>query len=328
MRTLTRRRTLTAAFAAGAIALALGACSPEEETDPGGNGDENGGQEQESESGQPLDVDAYEAALEGGPVADEATIDDNEWASAVRDNGVLEVGGTETNELFSLLNTEDGVVRGFDAGLSQALSRYILGEVNTSLSQVNVDTREEVLVNGTVDVVFATYSITPERAERIDFAGPYYATQSGVLVAEDNEEINGVEDLAGMTVATQAASTGVGVIEEFAPEAEILELPDNAQAVAAVQQGRADAYVIDYNLLLSVMATESGVRLAGDPFGPEDFYGIGVPKDSDALEFVNTFLQEIYDDGTWDELWQVSIGDRAGIDETPQAPEVGSVSFD
>lgn len=40
-------------------------------------------------------------------------------------------------------------------------------------------------------------------------------------------------------------------------------------------------------------------RLAGDPFGPEDKYGIGLPKDSDGVQFVNDFLQKIEDDGTW-----------------------------
>src|SRR5690606_399497 len=120
---------------------------------------------------------------------------------------------------------------GFDAGITQLLSRYILGDVNIELLQVTSATREEVLINNQADVVVATYSITPERLERINFAGPYYSSFAGILVKSDNTDINSVEDLAGKIVATQASSTGVALLEEVAPEAEILPLPDNAQAL-------------------------------------------------------------------------------------------------
>ncbi|MBZ2195325.1 transporter substrate-binding domain-containing protein [Occultella gossypii] len=306
----TTRRGLTAVAALSLAAVALVACSPEEEgTDGDGAGDESS---------------AYQDLLDNGIVADDATVEANEWANGVREAGVLTVGGTETSELFSLLDPTTGVARGFDAALSQLLSRYILGEVNTDLQQVTVDTREDLLETGAVDTIFATYSITPERAARVAFAGPYYSSQSGILVPVDSD-ITGLDDLDGATVATQAASTGVTVLEEFAPGATILELPDHAQALAAVQQGNADAYVIDQSLLLNAVVTNDDVQIVGEPFGPGDNYGIGLPKDSDAQEFVNEWLQQIIDDGTWAELWQITIGDRADIDTAPEPPVIGSV---
>lgn len=314
MRSNRTARGLIAVGAGAVLAAGLIACSPEEEETGTGTG-----------AGTDGDSDPYAAILTGGPVAEDSVVEGNEWASAVRDAGVLTVGGTETSELFSLLNPATGEARGFDAGLSQALSYYILGEVNTDLTQVSVDTREQLLENGDVDVVFATYSITPERAERVDFAGPYYTSQTGILVRTDTTDINGVEDLAGRTVATQAASTGVTILEEYAPEAEILPLPDHAQALAAVQQGNADAYVIDQGLLLNAVVANDDVQIVGEPFGPGDNYGIGLPADSDAKEFVDAWLQQIFDDGTWAELWQLTIGDRTGLEEAPAPPEVGSV---
>ncbi|MFC4554590.1 transporter substrate-binding domain-containing protein [Georgenia faecalis] len=302
-----------------AATLALAACSPEEE--PAEDGTSASGTAAATDTG--LDVEAYQEIVDNGAVADDAVVEANEWASAVREAGVLSVGGTETSTLFSLVDPTDGTARGFDAGLSQLLSRYILGEVGTELSQVTVDTREDLLENNSVDTILATYSITPERAARVAFAGPYYSSQSAILVAADNENIASVEDLAGTTVATQAASTGVTVIEEFAPEAEVLALPDHEQALAAVRQGRADAYVIDQTLLLNAVVGSEDVKIVGEPFGPADNYGIGLPPDSDAVEFVNTWLQQVIDDGTWEELWQVTIGNRTGVDEAPAPPTVG-----
>lgn len=307
---------------AAALSLALVACGPE-----GGDADPTDGTEPPA-VGSDLDVTAYEALLTEGPVADDATVEANEWASAIRDAGVLRVGGTPTSTLFSLLDPETETVRGFDAGLSQLLSQYILGEVNTELTQVSVDTREELLVTGDVDVVLATYSITAERAERIDFGGPYYASQSAILVKSDNTDITSVADLAGKTVATQANSTGVTVLEAEAPEADILELPDHAQALEAVLNGNADAYVIDHTLLLNaVLQQEGAVKIVGEPFGDGDLYGVGLPKGSDATEFVNAFLDEIIGSGLWGDLWTVTIGDRTGVTSVPTPPTPGETGL-
>ena len=215
------------ALAVGTAALmALSAC--------GSASSESGESGSASSGGLSSGNSAYDAIVNGGPQADSAAVEANTWAAAVKKAGTLRVGGTETSTLFSNLDPTTGVVTGFDAGITQLLARYILGDASrTTLTQVSVDTREELLVNGQVDLVAATYSITPARLERIDFAGPYYSSQAGIMVKADNTDITGVGDLAGKTVATQAGSTGETVIAKYAPEATVLALPD-----AAAQQRR------------------------------------------------------------------------------------------
>lgn len=311
------RRPMTVVAMAAAAILGLGACGS---SDTGGASGESG-----TDGGGLSSGDAtYDAVVNGGPVADAATVAANEWASAVKESGTLRVGGTETSTLFSNLDPTTGVVTGFDAGITQLLARYILGDATrTDLTQVSVDTREELLVNGQVDLVAATYSITPERLARIDFAGPYYSSAAGILVKKDNTDIAGVDDLAGRTVATQAGSTGETTLATFAPDATVLALPDHAQCVQAVQQGRADAYVIDQSLLLNAVTSNDDVKVVGDGFGSEDLYGIGLPKGSDATEFVNDFLTEIEQDGTWLDLWKATIQAKTGVETAPTPPEIG-----
>lgn len=85
-----------------------------------------------------------------------------------------------------------------------------------------------------------------------------------------------------------------------------------------------DAYVTDYTLLLNAIVKNPSVyEIAGDVFGPEDNYGIGLPLNSDGVAFVNAFLTKVVEDGTWARLWQISLGDRTGIDTAPQAPAIG-----
>ena len=274
--------------------------------------------------GTPLNAEAFDALMARGPVADAATIASSTWASKIKQAGTLRLGGTQTSNLFSLLNEKDGKMRGFDAGLAQLLTRYILGDASKyQFTQINSSTREQVLINNQVDLVVATYSITPARAEKISFAGPYYTSQAGVLVKSNNKTIQSYNDLAGKKTATQAGSTGPAILAQFAPKATVQEFQTHQEALDALRQGRVEAYVTDYTLLLNALSLGSGdARLAGAPFGAQDPYGIGLPKGSDGVAFVNAFLKKIVADGTWAKLWQVSIGQRTGSTNAPTPPSI------
>ena len=325
----------TAVTAALALALSLAACGgASSTTTQSAAGSEPAAASSESTAASEtpaepvavaIDKDAFDALLASGPVADDAAIEANSWAKAVKEAGVLRVGGTRTSFLFSQLDETDGGVHGFDAGLYQLLARYILGdETKYELTQVDSSTRESVLQSNQVDAVFATYSITPSRQEVISFAGPYYTSRQAVLVKAGNTEVTGVDSLAGKTVATQSGSTGPDILAEFAPEAVVQEFANDQEARLALEQGRVDAYVTDYTLLLNAIVKNPGTyEIAGDTFGPEDNYGIGLPLDSDGVAFVNEFLKTIEENGTWAELWQISLGDRTGIDTAPEAPAIG-----
>lgn len=272
--------------------------------------------------GTPIDAAAFDALVAQGPVASDAAVASSTWASKVKQSGTLRLGGTQTSNLFSLLNEKDGRLRGFDAGLAQLLTRYILGDAaKYQLTQVNSSTREQVLVNNQVDLVIATYSITPARAEKISFAGPYYTSQAGVLVKANNKTVQAYTDLAGKKVATQAGSTGPAILAQYAPKATVQEFQTHQEALDGLRQGRVDAYVTDHTLLLNALSLGSGeARLAGAPFGAQDPYGIGLPKGSDGVAFVNAFLQKLEADGTWAKLWTISIGQRTGSTTVPAPP--------
>ena len=272
--------------------------------------------------GAPIDAAAFDALVAQGPVADAATIASSTWASKIKQAGTLRLGSTQTSNLFSLLNEKDGKIRGFDAGLAQLLTRYILGDGSKyQFTQVTSSTREQVLINNQVDTVFATYSITPARAKKISFAGPYYTSQAGVLVKASNKTIQSHDDLAGKKVATQAGSTGPAILGQYAPKAVVQEFQTHQEALDALRQGRVEAYVTDYTLLLNALSLGSGdARLAGAPFGAQDPYGIGLPKGSDGVAFVNAFLKKIEADGTWAKLWTISIGQRTGSTAVPTPP--------
>lgn len=273
-----------------------------------------------------VDAKEFDALLASGPVATDDVIAESEWATKIKTAGKLRVGGVETSTFFSLLNVDDGHYRGFDAGLFQLLARYITGdESKFALTKVTSDTRESVLQNDTVDAVFATYSVTEDRQKKIDFAGPYYTSQQSILVAKDNSDILSLGDLEKKNVAVQSGSTGPTIMEALAPGAMLQEFTTDEEARLALEQKRVDAYVIDNTMQMGAVARNpSKYKIVGDPFGPIDPYGIGLPKDANgAVDFVNDFLLAIEDSGLWADLWLVCLGNRIGSTDVPLAPAIG-----
>ena len=277
-----------------------------------------------------INKDAFDTLVARGPVADGSLIAASEWASAVRERGVLRVGTTVSSTLFSKQADDDSGIYGFDAGLYQLLARYILGDssgvsiVHVTSPLVSDRTREGVLLNGLADVVFSTYSILPEREEIISFAGPYFTTRQAILVRAGDTRINGYEDLAGKKVAVQYGTSVIPVMEEYAPDAIREELNGDAECLEALAGGKVDAYVSDFTLLASANIEHPGIfEIRGELFGPKDNYGAGLPKDSDGVAFVNGFLRAIEEDGTWTELWKICFGDRlGGTEKIPEPPVV------
>ena len=318
------RRGLLYVAAGSSAAVALAACSSgAPPTAPGtaaGSGSANANRQ--------ISQDAYDAVIKAGPVADAATVSASPWASKIKSAGFIKRGGTTTGAIFSLKDPTTGRIAGFDAGIGDLLAHYITGGTDvsklTQVSQTTVDTRETMLANNTVDIVVATYSITTARAQKIAFAGPYYSSGDSIQVKADNTSIKSVTDLAGKKLVTESNSTAITAIEKYVPGNTPTLFADNDSCVAAVQQGRADAYVLDESILLGNAVKNTDLKVVGTPF-TTDPYGVGVNKDDPAVKaFVNTFLQKIFDSGDWLKLWQATVGVYVEAQATP--PKIGSVA--
>ncbi|MDI5961750.1 glutamate ABC transporter substrate-binding protein [Streptomyces sp. SL13] len=308
-----RNRILAAGLVA-VVAAGLSACGSSGSSLPPAGGSSAG-------KGKPSALTQAQVVA-AAPVAAASAITPGSWMDQIKKRGYLRVGGTDSGPLFSQKNPVSGQLEGFDAGLSQMLARYITGKPATKLSLTTVDTRETMLQNGTVDAVFATYTITPQRAQKVDFAGPYFESGDAIMVKSSNSSIKSVADLNGKTVATEGNSTAALDIKKFAPKAKVLLFQEDGECVAAVKQGRADAYVLDQGILLGDAVSDTSLKVVGQPFTQEP-YGIGVPKGSAAKKFVDTWLQKIYADGEWAKLWKATIGTKiAG--NPPAVPKIGS----
>jgi len=283
------------------------------------------------ESAVPTDDDASGSAsaldqvYADAVVADAADILPDSTMERIKERGTLVVGEALDAPLLSQQDPSDpDDVQGFDASLAKLLAIYILGEPNVEIVPPASETREALLQNGTVDVVFNTYTITEERAEQVSFAGPYLESGLAVAVRADDDEIEGIDDLGGKDVIVGANTPAVTAVPEEQPTATVISFATDPQAVQALKQGRGDAYVQDFTLLASNAASDDSIKVVGQPFTTEA-YGIGLAHDDeDFKEFVNDWLVTIEEDGTWATVWDETLG-SAVESETPEAPEIGSV---
>ncbi|HXH34015.1 MAG TPA: glutamate ABC transporter substrate-binding protein [Plantibacter sp.] len=306
------RRVLPFAAVALTATLALSACSSGDEAVPGA--DSTGA------AGSSL-ADVYKNAV----VAEAADILPDSTMAKIKERGKLIVGEALDAPLLSQQDPSNpDSVEGFDADLAKLLAIYILGEPNVEIIPPASETREALLQNGTVDVVFNTYTITEERAEQVSFAGPYLESGLAVAVKADNDDISGIDDLGGKTVIVGANTPAVTAVPEEQPTATVVSFASDPQAMQALKQGRGDAYVQDFTLLASNAASDSSIKVVGQPFTTEA-YGIGLKHDdTEFKQFINDWLLKIQADGTWAKVWDATLGEAVESD-TPDAPKIGSV---
>ncbi|MFD0686274.1 glutamate ABC transporter substrate-binding protein [Actinomadura fibrosa] len=241
----------------------------------------------------------------------------------IRKRGQLIVGGSLDAPLLSQQNPATKKVEGLDADFGRLLAKYIIGKPEVKIVNSASETREALLSNGTVDVVFQTYSITPERAKQVAFAGPYYS--SGLVIATKKGEsgIATPADLKGKTVIAGANTPAIPAIKKAAPDAKIVTFGSDPECVQALKQGRGQAYVQDEAVLLATAKQDPSIQIQGKPF-TSDPYGIGLKHgDAQMKAFVNDWLKQIQASGLWAKVWKNSIGTVVQGD-APQPPAIGS----
>lgn len=262
--------------------------------------------------------------LAKAPVAAAADILPGSTMEKIKQRGELIVGGSLDAPLLSQQNPTTGEVEGFDADMGKALAKYIIGEPKVKIVNSASETREALLSNGTVDVVFQTYTITPERAKQVAFAGPYYSSGLSLAVRKGTAGIAKPEDLNGKTVIAGANTPAIPAIKKLAPQAKIVTFGSDPECMQALKQERGDVYVQDEMLLVANAQKDPSVQVVGQPF-TTDPYGIGLKHgDEQFKKFVNDWLKKIQGDGLWQRTWKNSIG-TVVQGEAPTPPQIGSV---
>ena len=240
------------------------------------------------------------------------------------DAGAIRIGTKFDQPGLGNRNLETDKPEGFDV----EIGTLIAGKLGIDPEKIEwIETvsanREAFIVNDRVDIVIATYTINDKRKEQVDFAGPYYGAGQDLRVKKDDSSINGPEDLAGKRVCAASGSTPIQNIRTNYPRAEPVEFGTYTECVDQLDAGQIDAVSTD-DIILAGYASdpkyEGKFRVVGKSFSMEP-YGIGLKKGDTAFRnFLNDTLEEIYEDGSWKEAFEATLG-KSGV-EAPEPPAV------
>jgi glutamate transport system substrate-binding protein len=205
----------------------------------------------------------------------------------------------------------DGSMSGFDVDVA----RYVAEQLGYKSDEIEwkeapSGQRETLIQNGQVNYIVGTYSITPQRKEKIGFAGPYFQTGQSLLVRADNNDVVGPESLTGnKKVCSVSGSTPAQRIKEKYPDVQLQLYDTYSACVEALKNGAVDAVTTDAVILAGYAAQSPGtMKIVGQPFSVE-LYGIGLAKDNNELRGkINDALQKMIDSGQWQAAFDENLG--------------------
>ncbi|MGW2049014.1 glutamate ABC transporter substrate-binding protein [Streptomyces sp. NPDC001858] len=225
------------------------------------------------------------------------------------------------------LKKPDGSFAGFDVDVAT----YVAKELGYEPNQIEfVETksadRENALSRGDVKLIAATYSITDERKQKVDFAGPYLLAHQDLLIKSDSDISKGT-DLNGKNLCSVTGSTSAqNVQKSIAPKANLKEVGTYSECLAGLQSGSVDALTTDDSILAGFAAQDQykgKFKLAGLKLSNEN-YGIGVKKgDTATTDKVNAALEKMVSDGSWQKAVDANFGPANYKNE--DAPKIGVI---
>ncbi|HEY3682235.1 MAG TPA: glutamate ABC transporter substrate-binding protein [Streptosporangiaceae bacterium] len=169
--------------------------------------------------------------------------------------------------------------------------------------------RETFLQQGQVDMVIATYSITPERQKKILYGGPYYVAHQDFLV-KDGGPIKQPSDLNGHKLcAVQGSVSAKQAADKFAKKAQLQPEENYSNCAERLLGGQVDAVSTDDTILAGYAAQNPGkLKILGKAFTDER-YGVGLRKtDKKGCLAVNKAITAMHTDGTWEKSLKANFG--------------------
>jgi glutamate transport system substrate-binding protein len=218
------------------------------------------------------------------------------------------------------------------SGFDVDVATYVAKELGTDAADITwvqapSAQRENLIANGQVDMVVATYSITDARKEKVSFAGPYFIAGQDLLVRADDTSITGPDSLKGKKLCSVTGSTSAQKVKDTYPGVQLQEFATYSECLPALANKGVDALTTDDTILAGFAAQPEYAgkfKVVGKPFSKEN-YGIGLKKgDTATCEKVNAAITKMISDGSWQKALDANLGPAgykpgAGNPPTPAA---------
>ena len=256
-----------------------------------------------------------EEKTEAQAPAQETAIAKARTVQEIKDSGVIRIGVFTDKAPFGYID-ENGKNQGYDVYFTDRLAK----DLGVQVEYISLDpaSRVEYAETGKADIVAANFTVTPERAEKVDFSLPYMKVSLGV-VSPDGAVIKSVEELKDKTLIVSKGTTAEYYFSKNHPEVKLQKYDSYADAYNALLDGRGDAFSTDNTEVLAWAKSNPGFTVGIESLGDVDTIAVAVQKgNNDLLNWINNEIKELGKENFFHEAYKATLepiyGDSADPD--------------
>ena len=208
----------------------------------------------------------------------------------IKESGKLTIGVFSDKKPFGYVD-ENGEYQGYDVVFARRLAEDL--GVELELVSVDAPNRVEYLTSAKVDIILANFTVTPERAEVVDFALPYMKVALGV-VSPDDALITDIEGLRGKTLIVSKGTTAETWFTANEPDVNLLKFDTYTETFNALLDGRGDALSTDNTEVLAWAIENPGFTVGIESLGSLDTIAPAVQKGNESvLNYINEEIEAL-----------------------------------
>ena len=230
----------------------------------------------------------------------------------IRDSGTVNIGVFSDKNPFGYVD-ENGEYQGYDVYFARRLAEDL--GVKLNLVSTEAANRIEYLQTGKVDIILANFTVTPQRAEEVDFALPYMNVALGV-VSSDSRVIESLDNWnAEDQMIVISGTTAETYLTENYPDMKLQKYDTYANAKNAMENGSAAAWANDNTEVIAFALQSPGFTVGIPSLGSQDTLAPAVSKGNETLlGWINEEIRELGKENFFHADYEATLADTYGLD--------------
>ena len=229
----------------------------------------------------------------------------------IKASGTVRIGVFSDKNPFGYVD-ENGDYQGYDVYFANRIGK----DLGVKIEYVSTEAanRVEYLETGKVDIVLANFTVTPERAEKVDFALPYMNVKLGV-VSPDDAVVTSLEDWdESKKIVVISGTTAEIYLEQNYPNIPLQKFDTYANAKEAFQNGAA-AWANDNTEVIAFANDNPGYTVGIPALGSDDTIAPAVSKGNDTLlAWINDEIKALGKENFFHADYEATLVDTYGTD--------------
>ena len=230
----------------------------------------------------------------------------------IKASGTINIGVFSDKNPFGYVD-ENGEYQGYDVYFARRIGEDLGLTVNyVSTEAAN---RVEYLETGKVDIILANFTVTAERAEKVDFALPYMNVALGV-VSPDSRVIKDLSEIGeGDQVIVISGTTAEDYLIKNNPEIALQKYDTYANAKNALENGNAVAWANDNTEVIAFALENEGYTVGIPSLGSQDTIAPAVSKGNETLlTWINDEIKALAAENFFHKDYEATLVDTYGLD--------------